>query len=69
MCDKMLRNKLQILQNRVARVIIGARYDYRIKSSDLLQSLGWDTIHIRWAKVECLSHDMDLPLPKPRTYM
>ena len=45
-CDKTLRNKLQILQNRAARVIIGTRYD-RIRSSDLLQSLGWDTLHVR----------------------
>ena len=39
-CDKTLRNKLQILQNRAARVIIRTRYDDRIRSSDLLQSLG-----------------------------
>ena len=49
-CDKTLRNKLQILQNRAARVI-GTRYD-RIRSSDLLQSLGWDTLHVRWAKLK-----------------
>ena len=33
-----------------ARVIMGTRYDDRIRSSDLLQSLGWDTLHVRWAK-------------------
>ena len=51
-CDKTLRNKLQILQNRAARVIMGTRYDDRIRSSDLLQSLGWDTLHVRWAKLK-----------------
>ena len=51
-CNKTLRNKLQILQNRAARVIIGTRYDDRIRSSDLLQSLGWDTVHVRWAKLK-----------------
>ena len=40
-CDKTLRNKLQILQNRAAIVNIGTRYDDRIRSSDPLQSLGW----------------------------
>ena len=51
-CDKTLRNKLQILQNHAARVIMGTRYDDRIRSSDLLQSLGWDTLHVRWAKLK-----------------
>ena len=45
--DKTLRDKLQMLQNRAARVIAGTRYDDRIRSSDLLQSLGWDTLHVR----------------------
>ena len=51
-CDKTLRNKLQILQNRAVRVIIGTRCDNKIRSSDLLQSLGWDTLHVRWAKLK-----------------
>ena len=51
-CDKTLRNKLQILQNRAARIIIETRYDDRIRSSDLLQSFGWDTLHVRWAKLK-----------------
>ena len=38
-CEKRLRNKLQILQNRAGRVIIGTRYDDRIRSSDLLAKL------------------------------
>ena len=33
-CDKILKDKLQILQNRAARVITGARYDDRIRSCD-----------------------------------
>ena len=28
------------------------RYDDRIRSSDVLQSLGWDTLHVRWAKLK-----------------
>ena len=51
--DKTLRNKLQILQNRAARVIIPARYDNRIRSSDLLQSLecmGYPTLHFQTQK-------------------
>ena len=49
-CDKILNDKLQILQNRAARVITGARYDDRIRSSDLLEGLGWDNLHVRRAK-------------------
>ena len=79
-CDKTLRSKLQVLQNRTARVIIGTRYDDRIRSSGLLQSLGWDTLHARWVKgyarktlrdlnrrYNLRNHDMDLALPKPKT--
>jgi hypothetical protein len=47
-CDKILKDKLQILQNRAARV--GARYDDKIRSSDLLEGLGWDNLHVRRAK-------------------
>ena len=53
-CDKTLREKLQILQNRAARVITGATYDDRIRLGDLLQMLGWDTLHVRWAKLKCV---------------
>jgi hypothetical protein len=45
-CDKILKDKLQILQNRAARVTTGARYDDRIRSSDLLEGLGWDNLHV-----------------------
>ena len=51
-CDKILKDKLQILQNRAARVITGARYDDRIRSSDLLEGLGWDNLHVRRAKLK-----------------
>ena len=52
-CDKALKDKLQILQNRAARVITGATYDDRIRLEDLLQLLGWDTLHVRQAKLKC----------------
>ena len=43
-CDKILKDRLQILQNRAARVITGARYMMiRIRSTDLLKGLGWDS--------------------------
>ena len=45
-CDKISKDKLQILQNRAARGITGARYDDRIRSSDILQSLGWNTLYM-----------------------
>ena len=53
-CDKALKDKLQILQNRAARVITGVTYDDRIRSNDLLQLLGWDTLHVRRAKLKCI---------------
>ena len=43
---------MQVLQNRAARVITGVRYDNRITSSDLLQSLRWDTLHNGWLKLK-----------------
>jgi hypothetical protein len=46
-CDKILKDKLKILQNHGARVITGARYDDRIRSSDFLEGLGWDNLHVR----------------------
>ena len=53
-CDKALKDKLQILQNRAARVITGVTYHDRIRSNDLLQLLGWDTLHVRRAKLKCI---------------
>ena len=45
---------MQILQNRAARVIKGARNDDRIRSSDILEDLGWDSLHVRWAKLKSI---------------
>ena len=53
-CDKALKDKLQILQNRAARVITGVTYHDRIRSNDLLQLLGWGTLHVRRAKLKCI---------------
>jgi hypothetical protein len=53
-CDKILKDKLQILQNRAARVITGARYDDRIRSNDILEGLGWDYLHDRRAKLKSI---------------
>ena len=44
-CGKGLQNKLQKYQNRAARVISGASYETR--STDVLESLGWDTLEKR----------------------
>ena len=43
-----LKRKVYV-SNQAIRVI---HYDDRIRSSDLLQSLGWDTLHVRWAKLK-----------------
>jgi hypothetical protein len=54
-CDKILKDKLQILQNRAAiELSTGARYDDRIRSSDLLEGLGWDNLHVRRAKLKSI---------------
>ena len=45
---------MQILQNRATRVIIRTGYDDRIRSSDLSQSLEWDTLHVRWAQLKSI---------------
>jgi len=46
-CDlnQGLRDKLQKMQNRAARIITGATYD--IRSVDILKSLAWQPLHIR----------------------
>jgi hypothetical protein len=49
-CDKIFKDKLQMLQNRAARVITGASNDDRIRSSNLLEGLGRDNLHVRRAK-------------------
>ena len=50
---KLLKDKLQKLQNRAARVISGAEYDIR-SADDVLDRLQWDTLQIRRASwVNC----------------
>ena len=44
-CGKWLQGKLQKYQNRAARVISGASYETR--STDALESLGWETLEKR----------------------
>ena len=44
-CSKGLQDKLQKFQNRAARVISGVNYETR--SSDVLESLGWETLDKR----------------------
>ena len=49
-CGKTLRNRLQRLQSRAARVITGADYD--IRSADILADLDWVTLDKRRAKLK-----------------
>ena len=44
-CNETLKNKLQKLQNRAARVITGDTYD--IRSYEILDKLGWKTLEER----------------------
>ena len=44
-CGKGLQDKVQKFQNRAARVISGVNYETR--SSDVLESLGWETLDKR----------------------
>ena len=44
-CGSTLKEKLQKLQNRAARIITGANYD--ITSTDLLQALSWENLNDR----------------------
>ena len=44
-CGKVLQDKLQKLQNRAAKIIIGASYD--VRSADVLDTLGWETLDAR----------------------
>ena len=46
-------DKLQILQNRAARVITGA--DYRMPTSDLLSNLGWSSLKEKRNKQKALT--------------
>ena len=49
-CDKFLKDKLQTLQNRAARIISGAKYD--VRSEDILINLGLDSLEIRRKKLK-----------------
>ena len=44
-CAKGLRDRIQKVQNRAARII--TRSDYTIRSSDILQNLSWDNLENR----------------------
>jgi hypothetical protein len=53
-CDEILKDKFQINRAAGAVMITGARYDDRMWSSDLLEGLGWDSLHVRWAKLKSI---------------
>ena len=44
-CGKVIQDKLQKFQNRAARIITGASYD--VRSADVLDTLGWETLDAR----------------------
>ena len=44
-CGKVLKDKLQVVQNRAARILTGARFD--TNSADVLESLQWTTLDVR----------------------
>ena len=44
-CGKVYKDKLQKLQNRAGRVIIGARFD--VSPPDVLEDLQWSTLDVR----------------------
>jgi hypothetical protein len=44
-CSQTLKDKVQRLQNRAARVITGDNYD--IRSSDIFNKLGWNNLQDR----------------------
>ena len=44
-CNETLRNKIQKLQNRAARVITGDSYE--VRSIDILNKLGWKNLEER----------------------
>ena len=43
-CGKVVKDKLQVLQNRAARVIAGARFE--TNSAQMLESLQWTTLDV-----------------------
>ena len=44
-CGSMLKEKLQKLQNRAARIMTGANYD--VRSTDLLHAMSWKNLNDR----------------------
>ena len=50
--DKTLKDNLQTLQNRAARIIYGANYDTR--SKDILKNLQLDSLDLRRKKLKCV---------------
>ena len=48
-CGTQLLDKLQIFQNRAARIIAGG---YEIESAIVLETLGWETLKIRRQKMK-----------------
>ena len=44
-CNQTLKEKLQKLQNRAAKIITGDRYD--VRSKDILSKLGWKSLDER----------------------
>ena len=51
-CDKTLKDNLQTLQNRAARIIYRANYDTR--SKDILKNLQLDSLDVRRKKLKCV---------------
>ena len=51
-CDKTLKDILQMLQNRAARIICGANYDTR--SKDIFKNLQLDSLDVRRKKLKCV---------------
>ena len=69
-CGKGLQDKLQKFQNRAARVISGVNYA-ETRSSDVLESLGWETLFNKSNEIQT-SYNLrnnctDLTLPKQKT--
>jgi hypothetical protein len=73
-CGKVHKDKLQMLQNRAARVITGARFV--VNSENILEDLQSSTLDVRRhrqyapslrEKYDLRSNDADLAFPKPKT--
>ena len=51
-CDKTLKDNLQTLQNRAAKIISGAKYDMRSKA--ILKNSQLDSLNVRRKKLKCV---------------